>query len=62
MGPNLTREETAARARAIRIERQRVNVDVRDATDREQPTYPVATTIALTSSEPKTWLDYQGML
>lgn len=60
MGPNLTREETAARARAIRIERQRVNVDVRDATDREQPTYPVATTIALTSSEPKTWLDYQG--
>ena len=60
MGANLTREETAARARAIRIERQRVSVDVRDATDLSQPTYPVATTIWLSTSEPSTWLDYQG--
>ncbi|MDO5737157.1 MAG: M1 family aminopeptidase, partial [Propionibacteriaceae bacterium] len=60
MGANLTREETAGRAQAIQIERQRVSVDVRDATDLSQPTYPVATTIVLTSSEPDTWLDYQG--
>ncbi len=60
MGANLTREETAARARAIRIEKQRVSVDVRDATDLSQPTYPVNTSITLTSSGPQTWLDYQG--
>lgn len=60
MGANLTRDETAERARAIVIERQRVSVDVRDATDLSQPTYPVATTITLTTSEPSTWLDYQG--
>ncbi len=60
MGANLTREETAARAGAIVIDQQRVSVDVRDATDLSQPTYPVATTITLTTSEPDTWLDYQG--
>ena len=38
MGANLTREETAGRAQAIQIERQRVSVDVRDATDLSQPT------------------------
>ncbi|MGV8846841.1 aminopeptidase N [Tessaracoccus sp.] len=60
MGANLTRDETAARARTIGIERQRVSVDVRDAPDLSQPTYPVATTIWLSTSEPSTWLDYQG--
>ena len=60
MGANLTREETADRAMVIRIDRQRVSVDVRDATDLSQPTYPVATTITLTCSAPSTWLDYQG--
>ena len=52
MGANLTREKTAARAGAIVIDQQRVSVDVRDATDLSQPTYPVATTITLTTSEP----------
>ena len=60
MDANLTREETAARARAIQIEKQRVSVDVRDATDLSQPTYPVSTSITLTSSAARTWLDYQG--
>ncbi len=60
MGANLTRDETADRARAVVIDRQRVSVDVRDATDLSQPTYPVASTITLTTSEPSTWLDYQG--
>ncbi|MEO7587210.1 MAG: aminopeptidase N [Arachnia sp.] len=60
MGANLTREETGARAAAIHIDQQRVSVDVCDAADLSQPTYPVDTTIALTASEPDTWLDYQG--
>ncbi len=60
MGANLTRDETATRARAIHVEKQRVSVDVRDAEDLSQPTYPVDTALTLTSSASETWLDYQG--
>ncbi len=60
MGANLTREETTARAHTIQVQKQRVIVDVRDATDMSQPTYPVSTAITLTSSAAETWLDYQG--
>lgn len=60
MDANLTREETAARGRAIQIEKQRVSVDVRDATDMSQPTYPVRTTLSLNSAGAETWIDYQG--
>ncbi len=60
MRANLTREETATRAQTIQIHEQRVSVDVRDATDLSQPTYPVGTSITLTSSRPETWLDYKG--
>ncbi|MCC2592089.1 aminopeptidase N [Tessaracoccus sp. OS52] len=60
MSANLTREETAFRAAAIRLSAQQVTVDLRDCQDLQQPTYPVRSAIRLTTSQPETWVDYIG--
>lgn len=60
MSANLTRAETAQRAATIVLDTQRVEVDLRDCRDLDQPTFPVRSTITLISSAPETWLDFVG--
>ncbi len=58
MSANLTREETAARAGAIELRSYAVTVDLSNATELKQPTYPARSAITLTSQVSSTWIDY----
>ena len=57
---NLTRAETADRARHVRVHSYEVDVDVRDAADPSVHTFPVTSSITLTSRSRETWLDFIG--
>ncbi|HRA04797.1 MAG TPA: aminopeptidase N, partial [Arachnia sp.] len=57
---NLTRAETADRARHVRVHSYEVDVDVRDAADPSVHTFPVTSSITLTSRSKETWLDFIG--
>ena len=57
---NLTQAETANRARHVRVHDYRVDVDVRDATNPAAHTFPVTSSITLTSRSRETWLDFIG--
>lgn len=57
---NLTRAETANRARHVRVHDYRVDIDVRDAANPTVPRFPVTSSITLTSRSRETWLDFIG--
>ena len=57
---NLTQAETANRARHVRVHDYRVDVDVRDAANTAAHTFPVTSSITLTSRSKETWLDFIG--
>lgn len=58
MSANLTREETAARAAAVQLHSYAVTVDLSNASDLQQPTYPARSAITLTSRSEEAWVDY----
>lgn len=60
MSANLTQAETAARAASVTVHSYRVDVDVRDAVDPAEATFPVASEIELTTTSTGTWLDFIG--
>lgn len=60
MTANLTEVETAARSAVIVVHKQRVDVDLSDCRDLDQPTFPVRSSMRLTSEAEETWLDFQG--
>ena len=57
---NLTRSETAARARAVDVHSYEVELDLRGAVDPQRTNFPVVTTIEFTSSTDETWIDFLG--
>ncbi|MBN9177196.1 MAG: aminopeptidase N [Microbacterium sp.] len=57
---NLTRDETAARAAAIRLQTVDVEIDLRDAASADAATFPTASTLAFTASCSETWIDFLG--
>ncbi|WP_407444577.1 aminopeptidase N, partial [Rhodococcus sp. (in: high G+C Gram-positive bacteria)] len=57
---NLTRSETAARARAVDVHSYEVELDLRGAVDAQRTNFPVVTTIEFTSSTDETWIDFLG--
>lgn len=57
---NLTRAETADRARHVRVHAYTVDIDVRDAAEAAVHTFPVTSSITLTSRSRETWLDFIG--
>ena len=57
---NLTRAETADRARHVRVHAYTVDIDVRDAAEAAVHTFPVTSSITLTSRSRQTWLDFIG--
>src|SRR5690606_7378406 len=57
---NLTRAETAARARALDVHAYRVELDLRGAVDPRRTGFPTVTTLEFTASADETWLDFIG--
>ncbi|MFC8279971.1 aminopeptidase N, partial [Rhodococcoides kroppenstedtii] len=55
---NLTRSETAHRARAVTVRSYDVALDLAGA--RTEPEFGVVATIELAASSPETWLDFLG--
>ncbi|MBW9094668.1 aminopeptidase N [Microbacterium jejuense] len=57
---NLTRDETAARARTIRLDTVEVDLDVRDARDLAVQTFPTTATLTFDATTETTWIDFIG--
>ncbi|MFD4957526.1 aminopeptidase N [Microbacterium sp. NPDC058389] len=57
---NLTRDETAARSAAIRLDTVEVDLDVRDAPDLGTQTFPTTATLTFTAAADATWIDFLG--
>ncbi|MGW5339306.1 aminopeptidase N [Rhodococcus pyridinivorans] len=57
---NLTRAETAARARALDVHSYRVELDLRGAVDARRTGFPTVTTLEFTASTDEAWLDFIG--
>ena len=57
---NLSQLETAHRAEVVSVHTYRVEVDVSDARDPEQLSFPVTSAIGLTTTESQTWFDFIG--
>ena len=57
---NLTREETADRARSISLQLVVLELDLADARDPDRTGFPTASTLRFSSTEPETWLDFIG--
>ena len=57
---NLTRAETADRARALDVHSYRVELDLRGAVDARRTGFPTVTTLEFTASTDETWLDFIG--
>ncbi|WP_129976836.1 aminopeptidase N [Rhodococcus sp. Q1] len=57
---NLTRAETAARARALDVHSYRVELDLRGAVDARRTGFPTVTTLEFTASTDEVWLDFIG--
>ncbi|GGK36103.1 aminopeptidase N [Nocardia camponoti] len=58
---NLTRAETAARSAAITVADYRVDLDLSEAPNLDQPGFATKTTVEFTASTPDTWLDFIGI-
>lgn len=58
----LTRNEATHRAAHIHVSAIDVVVDLRDAQDTTKPTYPVTSTLTLTSDEERTFIDIAGVV
>ena len=56
----LTRNEATHRAAHLHVSAIDVVVDLRDAKDTTKPTYPVTSTLTLTSDEERTFIDIAG--
>ena len=56
----LTRNEATHRAAHLHVSAIDVVVDIRDAQDTTNPTYPVTSTLTLTSDEERTFIDIAG--
>jgi len=56
----LTRNEATHRAAHLHVSAIDVVVDLRDAQDTTKPTYPVTSTLTLTSDEERTFIDIAG--
>ncbi|WP_105567394.1 aminopeptidase N [Microbacterium halophytorum] len=57
---NLTREETAARAAAIRLRAQRVFLDVTSAPEPDATGFGVTCELDIETEAPETWVDFLG--
>ncbi|MEE2032493.1 aminopeptidase N [Rhodococcus chondri] len=57
---NLSRTETAARARAVDVHSYHVELDLRGAVDSRRRGFPTVTTIEFTASTTETWIDFLG--
>ena len=57
---NLTRDETAARSGAIRLDTVEIDLDLRDAPDPATDTFPTTATLTFTATAESTWLDFLG--
>ena len=57
---NLTRAETAARARALDVHSYRVELDLRGAVDPRRTSFPTVTTLEFTASAEESWIDFIG--
>ncbi|OCL31452.1 aminopeptidase N [Tessaracoccus lapidicaptus] len=57
---NLSHAETSERARLVTVHAYRVDVDIRDAANPDVDTFPVTSSIDLTSLATETWLDFLG--
>jgi aminopeptidase N len=57
---NLTREETAGRAAAVRLDTVDVDLDLREARDLTRPSFPTVSILTFDSDEPATWIDFEG--
>ncbi|MGV9193066.1 aminopeptidase N [Microbacterium sp. MC2] len=57
---NLSREETAARAAAIRVDTIEVDLDLRAARDLDETTFATVTTLTFTAETEATWVDFIG--
>ena len=56
----LTRNEATHRAAHLHVSAIDVVVDIRDAKDTTNPTYPVTSTLTMTSDEDRTFVDIAG--
>ena len=57
---NLTSQETAARATAVKVHDVRVELDVRDAANPDNDGFSTTTTLVFDASESATWIDFIG--
>ncbi len=57
---NLGRDETAARARDISLQRMEIDLDLRGAEDLTQQSFATASTLHFTATTASTWIDFLG--
>ena len=57
---NLTRDETAARSGAVRLDTVEVDLDLRDARDLATPGFATTATLTFDATTEATWLDFLG--
>src|SRR5699024_743399 len=57
---NLTHTEAQFRAQALTLSAYHLHLDLSQATDHDQKTYPVTSRIEFTTAEPDLFLDYLG--
>ena len=57
---NLTRDETAARSSAIRLDTVEIDLDLRDARDLTTQTFRTTATLTFAATAAATWLDFLG--